>query len=198
MENKHFIQVGNKRFPYQVIRTRRTKRLSIEVAPCRGILVRAPRGVTQSQVKVFLSESSKWIGERIAWFHEKGLMHPFPGFVSGDRFLFLGEWHSLQVIDGFSKAGPVFKKGKSIHVLIPDGRVLTDKTSYVRDALAGWYRQQASKIVPERVTFYVSQMGIPAPPVRIGNARRRWGSCSARGRLNFTWRIVMAPIQVID
>jgi len=34
--------------------------------------------------------------------------------------------------------------------------------------------------------------------LRITNARKRWGSCSVKGNLNFTWRLIMAPLQVID
>jgi predicted metal-dependent hydrolase len=34
--------------------------------------------------------------------------------------------------------------------------------------------------------------------VRISSARTRWGSCSSRGSLSFTWRLVMAPVEVVD
>ncbi|MCS7122892.1 MAG: M48 family metallopeptidase, partial [Candidatus Micrarchaeota archaeon] len=34
--------------------------------------------------------------------------------------------------------------------------------------------------------------------VRITNARRRWGSCSSSNNLNFSWRLIMAPLEVID
>ncbi len=34
--------------------------------------------------------------------------------------------------------------------------------------------------------------------IRITSARTRWGSCSSKGNLSFTWRLVMAPPQVID
>jgi hypothetical protein len=61
-----------------------------------------------------------------------------------------------------------------------------------------WYRQQASRVISERVTGYAAQNGFSYQRVNITGARTRWGSCSARGSLNFTWRLVMAPIRVID
>ncbi len=40
--------------------------------------------------------------------------------------------------------------------------------------------------------------GYPLPQCRISSARTRWGSCSPAGTLSFTWRLVMAPLEVID
>jgi predicted metal-dependent hydrolase len=40
--------------------------------------------------------------------------------------------------------------------------------------------------------------GIKYKSVRVSAATRRWGSCGVNGTLNFTWRLVMAPLRVID
>jgi predicted metal-dependent hydrolase len=32
----------------------------------------------------------------------------------------------------------------------------------------------------------------------ITNAQKRWGSCSHQGNLNFAWRLIMAPLPIID
>lgn len=59
-------------------------------------------------------------------------------------------------------------------------------------------KQRASAIIPQRVELYSQQTGIKYNKIRISNARRRWGSCSAKGNLNFSWRLALAPLEVID
>ena len=43
-----------------------------------------------------------------------------------------------------------------------------------------------------------SQLGFQYKKIRIGSAATRWGSCSSSGALSFTWRLVMAPMAIID
>lgn len=57
----------------------------------------------------------------------------------------------------------------------------------------------ASKIIKERVAVHAGRMGLLPKKVGVKAHRRRWGSCSLRtGALYFNWRIVMAPLPVID
>ncbi len=65
-------------------------------------------------------------------------------------------------------------------------------------AFKAWYRAQARALVEERVRQYAARYGFSYRQVRITSARTRWGSCSAKGTLCFTWRLVMAPPECID
>jgi len=42
------------------------------------------------------------------------------------------------------------------------------------------------------------QLGVAYQRIRIGGQRTLWGSCSARGTLSFNWRLVLAPLEVLD
>jgi predicted metal-dependent hydrolase len=70
--------------------------------------------------------------------------------------------------------------------------------SYDEQDIKKWYTEHAMKVIKERVDCYSRTTGIYCKSVKISNARRRWGSCGPKGSLNFTWRLVMAPIEVID
>lgn len=61
-----------------------------------------------------------------------------------------------------------------------------------------WYKNEAQKVIQERVEYYSQLTGIKYKSVTITDAKRRWGSCGPKGSLNFTWRLVMAPLRVID
>lgn len=56
----------------------------------------------------------------------------------------------------------------------------------------------ARTIFPERVQLYAGQMQVGYGRITIREQKTRWGSCSAKGNLNFNWRLVLAPEQVLD
>jgi len=61
-----------------------------------------------------------------------------------------------------------------------------------------WYRKQARNVLTERVEFFARKHGFKIGKIRVSSARTRWGSCSSKDTLSFTWRLVMAPLEVID
>lgn len=69
-----------------------------------------------------------------------------------------------------------------------------------REALIDWYKKEASKIISERVRWFAQAAGkgFQYHDVKISRAEKRWGSCSPKGRLRFSWRLIMAPLEVID
>ena len=57
---------------------------------------------------------------------------------------------------------------------------------------------KAMQIIPERVRFYAAKMGVKYGRITIRNQKTRWGSCSARGNLNFNCLLVLTPPEVLD
>ena len=68
----------------------------------------------------------------------------------------------------------------------------------VRKAVVAWYRRHAAERLPERAATWAKKMGMPVPVVLIRDQRRRWGSCDPKGNLRFNWRIVQAPMRLVD
>jgi predicted metal-dependent hydrolase len=67
-----------------------------------------------------------------------------------------------------------------------------------KDILIAWYKAQACQKISERVDWHSSLSGLKYNKIKISGAQKRWGSCSAKGNLNFSWRLIMAPLRVID
>ncbi len=59
-------------------------------------------------------------------------------------------------------------------------------------------RQQAAEIIPARVAYYSALMGVVPTGVRITSARKRFGSCSGKNSLCFSWRLMQYPPEAID
>ncbi|MBU0574542.1 MAG: M48 family metallopeptidase [Candidatus Margulisbacteria bacterium] len=63
---------------------------------------------------------------------------------------------------------------------------------------AKWFRNDAREMITERLERYSRQTGIRYNKVKITSAQSRWGSCTSRGNLNFSWRVMTLPLEVVD
>jgi hypothetical protein len=60
------------------------------------------------------------------------------------------------------------------------------------------YRRLAKAHITNRVSAYAAQIGVTPAAIKINNAMKRWGSCSSKKSLNFSWILIMANDSVID
>ena len=65
-----------------------------------------------------------------------------------------------------------------------------------RQRAEGIYR--AKEIFPERTAYFASRMGVTYGRITIREQKTRWGSCSSVGNLNFNWKLVLMPPEVLD
>lgn len=76
---------------------------------------------------------------------------------------------------------------------------LQQEPDYVKDpALEQAYRRQAKARLEERAAYFASRMGVSYQRISVRAAKTRWGSCSAKGNLNFHWKLILMPPQVLD
>jgi len=67
-----------------------------------------------------------------------------------------------------------------------------------RAELILWYKREALKHLTLRVNYFANTFGLKYNSIKISSAKKRWGSCSSRGNINFSWRLIMAPSDVVD
>jgi len=65
-------------------------------------------------------------------------------------------------------------------------------------ALEADLRARAKEILPQKVAHFARLMGVAPARVKITGARARWGSCSSKGSLSFSWRVMLADDEAID
>jgi predicted metal-dependent hydrolase len=64
--------------------------------------------------------------------------------------------------------------------------------------LEPWLRERAREVIGERLGRRAVEMDIEVERLAIRDQRTRWGSASHKGTLSFNWRLVMAPIEILD
>jgi predicted metal-dependent hydrolase len=102
-------------------------------------------------------------------------------------FLYPGRYYKLTIVD--NQREPIrFENGFYLSKMY---------LSLARDVLTAWYKREAFEKLTQRVELYAKNMGFKYNKVNIINAQKRWDSCSG-SNLNFSWRLIMAPLSVID
>jgi len=68
----------------------------------------------------------------------------------------------------------------------------------IRNALIRWYKHHAALKLQEKVERYAEIIGVEPAGVGVKSFKSRWGSCSAKGKINFNWKIILAPNRIVD
>jgi predicted metal-dependent hydrolase len=66
------------------------------------------------------------------------------------------------------------------------------------EALERWYRSEARATLEASIERQAPRLGVAPKTIAVRDQRTRWGSCSARGTLSFSWRLLLAPAWVLD
>ena len=191
---KSVVAWGNTQVPYTIRRsTRRRKTVTVTVDSGGCVLLAAPTDFPTPELDAVVRRKAAWIEKQIRRVKSQS---PPPGpreFVSGESVLYLGRHYRLKVC--LHSSGPAKLRGRWLHV---PASTSEDQPDQVRAALISWFRLQAEGRLPERVSAWRTKFGVPMPPVLVASQRKRWGSCDSRGTIRLNWRIVQAPMRLVD
>jgi hypothetical protein len=170
----------------QLIRSKR-KTIAILIQLDGKVIVRAPLRAPERLIRTFVESKSAWINEKKA-LALKQVASPVRQFKDGEKFWLLGEQIPLRVVEGQRAA-----------LNLQDEFLLSKKAQpQALKVFEEWYKARALRVLSERANLLAARHGFHFEKIRISSARTRWGSCSSRGTLSFTWRLVMAPLEVVD
>lgn len=133
-------------------------------------------------VNKFLEQKEDWIRQK------RQLVASRKAIRAANEYWYLGKKYTLHL--GGTKKDLVEVSDKLY--------VGSSNPKFVNTYLLSWYKQQARKVIVERVQHYAKISGDKYRSVSITSAETRWGSCSSEKSLNFNWKLIMAPIEVID
>ena len=178
---------------YTLIRSRKRKRtLSIILTRTGEVVVRSPYSVPAKEIDAFVEARRAWLNRKKAELKarsEKSLPVPFN---SGENVFYLGVSYPFFIVEnGAGKKDALRWTGDAFHLLCRN-------TSAGKDLFKRWYAEQAKHYFPGRVAFHSAAMGVVPSSVRVSSARSRFGSCTAGKKVSLSWRLMMAPPEVID
>ena len=179
----------------KIIRTERKKTAIIEVFPGETVHIIAPQELTKTQINTLLRTRSSWILEKLRLIRDI----PIPRrreFINGESFPFLGKDYRLKIL--LNCSGGVSLNDGRLCVCIPKGLDTSEVSSLARQRLIEWYKYQAKIKIKERADVFSKKLVVEPTLITIKEYKARWGSCASNGELAFNWRLIMAPISVLD
>ena len=160
----------------------RARRISLRLDPAEGciVLVR-PRGVSAKAATRFAVEKRYWIEDRLA------ALPPRIVFRDGVSLPYLGVDHVIRHTPEARRGvwredGVIFVSGGAEHL----ARRVTD-----------WLKAEAKGLISPRARDMAEALGCKVARISVRDTRSRWGSCSADGKLSFSWRLIFAPEPVL-
>ncbi|WP_424940768.1 M48 family metallopeptidase [Aliiroseovarius sp. S253] len=162
--------------------SKRARRLSLRVSRLDGrVTLTAPHGSDKDGALQFATERLDWIRGHLA----QTAPSEVPGI--GSTLPFRGEPLALA-------------RGHARVVQISDNKLLLPPHSPERDAIrAEMFLKEAARVALVAASdTYAAKVGRSYGRITLRDTRSRWGSCSSRGNLSYSWRLIMAPPEVLE
>lgn len=176
-----FMLKGNPPVPVYLKRSARARRICLRVCGQDGrVTLTVPANLHLNEAYDFAHGKSDWIRRNLSNLSPTEL----PAF--GNQIMFEGRLHNVL-------------PGSGRKVVQSDGKLLVPGAAEQLPARLKAFLQHAARDrLVEAADRYSCALGRKFNKIAIRDTRSRWGSCSSAGRLMFSWRLVMAPPEVLD
>lgn len=179
---------------------KRTERNSLGLTVERDgtVTINAPLRADSKAIERFVSGKTLWIRQKLAYKKETNREKVRRDFISGQGFLYLGKSFRLRLVNNGTEG--VEPEDVSIPLRLRNGyfELLEREKETAKGLFIQWYKKQTEQQLRLRLSRYAHRIGVEVKGFKVLDLGNRWASCGRKGALNFSWRIVMAPIQVFD
>lgn len=164
--------------------------MALQVNSDATLTVKIPYGISMQYVERFINDKRSWIEKKQAEYNEQKVRYKPKQYSQGEEYYFAGRKYELDIVPG----------SKARIALTTDGKLqISEKCLEAPKHYIEWfYKQFAKKHIASRTHEIAEVFGYKFASIKINSAKTRWGSCSMRGNLNFSWRLVIMPEEMID
>lgn len=175
------IRLDGVSYPVHLRRSKQARSIIVSADTVKGIVVlTVPVYASENQALRFARSKTDWLNARFA-----EALPPVP-IEDGGQIAFMGEPRIIRWSPEFARAP-----------LLVEGEIrLGGPRELVGSRVLRWLKAQARAIYAEDLQFYCARAGTDLPKLAVGDARRRWGSCSGHRSIRLSWRLIMAPPHV--
>ncbi|WP_339113505.1 SprT family zinc-dependent metalloprotease [Thioclava sp. GXIMD2076] len=162
-------------------RSARARRYGLRVSRSDGsVTLTIPQRGTQKEAIAFARAQTDWLSEAIARMPSVTLV----GY--GQSILYEGQEVTLAPGQGRLP----LREGTTLFVPGPEDRMARKLESFLK--------HNARRRLQSATEHYAARIGRNFSAITLRDTRSRWGSCSSKGALSYSWRLIMAPPEVLD
>lgn len=180
------LRLGDRMVEVAVRVSTRARSYRLTVAHGAGPVLTVPKAGRLAQAEAFLQKHTGWLEARLR------AAPAAVAFVAGAAIPLRGVPHRI-VATGSSRGTVRIASDEDGPVLLVPGL-----PGHEARRLTDWLKREAGRDVEARCTAHAATLGVAVAGISIRSPRSRWGSCSSKGRLNFNWRLILAPPFVLD
>ena len=176
--------------------------LSLIVQPNGVIELRTAIGARRAELMDFLQAHREWLLRSLQRVRERKRLHPLKTLRDGEELLFLGRPHTLRLQAAAVRSARVLLAPDTLLLQVPQRqwseKFLLEECPQFWPAVWRFYEESAHRLLPDRVRYYAEKMQQYPESVKIRGYKTRWGSCSYGGHISFNWRLLFAPLEIVD
>ncbi|MBK8536621.1 MAG: M48 family metallopeptidase [Candidatus Competibacteraceae bacterium] len=175
---------------YTIKRSAKRKQLTITVERDRSVIIHAPESTSEEKIRQIVESKRQWIyGKTTHTQKYRELPHP-PGkeLVNGESALYLGRHYQIEIT--LDSATEIRFEQRFL--------ILASFSGERKQVLRNWYIDRAKEKILPRAKKFASDLGVEFANAKIVDNRYRWGSCTTKDNINFNWRLIKAPMYVLD
>lgn len=178
---KQIFLPNNPEISVQIRHSARARRLSLRISSLDGkVTLSGPPYVRESDYMAFIRDKEDWIIKNLVVMPEKTLV------AAGAVLVYRG---SPVTVAMASQRG----------VRIAGDAIYVARTSRsIGASIKGFLKSQARGALAHASDRYAAQLGVGYSALVLRDTRSRWGSCSSQGQLMYSWRLIMAPPDILD
>ncbi|WP_421919355.1 M48 family metallopeptidase [Marinifilum sp.] len=175
---------------------KRFKRLSIRMAPTKGIWINLPYGITEDEAIQFALKNKSWIIQAKQKKEEKENQQT--------RFtpdsVFRTKYHELRIRSAATNAYSSSLNNGFLEVNYPHGMDVTSEEiqQFIRTSIVETLRREAKYYLPKRIDYLAKKHGFTYTSLQIKNTKSRWGSCSHDNKINLSLHLMRLPEELSD
>lgn len=178
-------------FTVRVVKSKRRKSMALKVNKD-GASIHIPSLLPLYFAEKFVHNKSSWISSKLKQQAERITVEK--QFTDGEVFMLLGKSYTFQLHEAPTKP-TITLNGDSINC---HARLNKATKTAISAAMTTWYKQQASHYLTARTHTLSTETKLSAKSITVKTYRARWGSCTIRGDIQFNWKLILAPPEVID
>ena len=214
------IQIDNIQINIDLIKQPRTS-ISAQFISSNTLQIKAPKFITKTQIQNFLKAHTSWIKKHIEVYENEPKLLKL-SYKPNHYILFLGSFYKINIIDNNEEFSQTCKAIKHIVLTRQIGQNIVGDLIYkievrhpinsnqLKKAIVNFLKKQAKKLLmPKAEAAYVKLQKISQDNdnnltykrlknIRITSAKTRWGSCSAKGTISFSYKLIAAPDSTIN